>query len=43
MLALMVLRDRSFVKLYGKLVREGVDADEVWLSEGERRRLGMRW
>ncbi len=43
MLALMVLRDGSFVKLYEKLVRDGVDADQVWLSEDERRRLGMRW
>ena len=43
MLAGMVLRDGSFVRLFGKLVRDGVDADEVWLSGDGRGRLGWGW
>lgn len=42
MLAIMVLGDGSTVRLYGKMVREGDDEREVWLSRDERRRLGMR-
>ena len=42
MLVLMILKDGSAVKLYGKLVREGDDEKEVWLSKDERERLGLR-
>ena len=41
MLAIMILRDGSAVRLYGKMVRQGEDEKEVWLSRDERRRLGM--
>lgn len=41
MLVIMILRDGSAVKLYGKLVRDGDDEKEVWLSADERRRLRM--
>ncbi|CAF9938993.1 hypothetical protein IMSHALPRED_001161 [Imshaugia aleurites] len=42
MLALMILKDGSAVKLYGKLVREGDDEKQVWLSKDEWGRLGLR-
>ena len=42
MLVIMILRDGSAVKLYGKMVRDGDDEKEVWLSADERRRLGLR-
>ena len=42
MLAIMILNDGSAVRLYGKMVREGEDEKEVWLSKDERRRLGLR-
>lgn len=42
MLAVMILKDASAVRLYGKMVREGDDEKEVWLSKNERRRLGLR-
>ena len=42
MLAIMILKDGSAARLYGKMVREGEDEAEVWLSRDERRRLGLR-
>lgn len=42
MLAIVILRDGSTVRLYGKMVREGEDVNEVWLSKDERARLGLR-
>ena len=42
MLAIMILKDASAVRLYGKMVREGEDEKEVWLSKNERGRLGLR-
>ncbi|KAL9128927.1 MAG: hypothetical protein Q9175_007422 [Cornicularia normoerica] len=42
MLAVMILKDASAVRLHGKMVREGEDEKEVWLSEDERARLGLR-
>ena len=42
MLAMVILRDGSPVRLYGKMVREGEDLNEVWLSKDERGRLGLR-
>ena len=41
MLVIMILRDGSAVRLYGKMVRDGDDEKEVWLSGDERRRLRM--
>lgn len=42
MLAVIILKDGSVVRLYGKMVREGEDENEVWLSNDERGRLGLR-
>ncbi|KAF6226186.1 hypothetical protein HO133_009052 [Letharia lupina] len=42
MLAVMAVGDGSAVRLYGKMVRGGEDENEVWLSEDERGRLGLR-
>ena len=41
MLVVMITGDRSAVRLYGKMVREGEDENGVWLSKDERRRLGL--
>lgn len=42
MLVVMITGDGSAVRLYGKMVREGEDENEVWLSKDERRRLRLR-
>ena len=42
MLAVMITEDGSAVRLYGKMVREGEDENEVRLSKDERGRLGLR-
>ena len=42
MLAVMITGEGSAVRLYGKLVREGEDENDVWLSNDERGRLGLR-
>lgn len=42
MLVVMITGDGSAVRLYGKMVREGDDENEVWLSKDERGRLGLR-
>ena len=42
MLAVMMTGDGSAVRLHGKSVREGEDENDVWLSEAERGRLGLR-
>ena len=41
MLALMITGTGSAVKFYGKKIREGDKASEVWLSKGERERLEL--
>ena len=42
MLAIMITGDKSIVRFYGKIVRDGEDENEVWLSKDERDRLGLR-
>ena len=42
MLAIMITRTGLVVKLYGKMIREGDNESEVWLSKDERRRLKLR-
>lgn len=42
MLVVMITGDGSAVRLYGKMVREGEDENEVWLSKDERGRLRLR-
>ena len=42
MLVVLGLMDGSALRLNGKMVREGDDENEVWLSKDERGRLGMR-
>ena len=42
LLAIMITGTGSAVKLYGKKIREGDNESEVWLSQDERKRLGLR-
>lgn len=41
LLAILIMRTGSAVKLYGKIVREGDKESEVWLSKDERTRLRL--
>ena len=42
MLAVLMMGNGSAVRLHGKMIREGEDEKEVWLSSDERIRLGLR-
>ena len=42
MLMVMITETGLAVRMHGKLVREGEDENEVWLSNDERRRLRLR-
>ena len=42
MLVVMMMGDGSAVRLHGKMINEGEDENEVWLSSDERIRLGLR-